>query len=55
VFKPFYRIDASRRPSTGGVGLGLTIARDIVLGHGGEIELQDAPEGGLRVLIRLPS
>ncbi len=55
VFKPFYRLDASRRPSTGGVGLGLTIARDIVLGHGGEIELSDAPEGGLRVLIRLPS
>ena len=54
VFKPFYRVDASRRPSTGGVGLGLTIARDIVLGHGGDIELKDAPEGGLRVLIRLP-
>ena len=55
VFKPFYRLDAVARPSTGGVGLGLTIARDIVLGHGGEIELTDAPEGGLRVLIRLPS
>jgi two-component system osmolarity sensor histidine kinase EnvZ len=55
VFKPFYRLDASRRPATGGVGLGLTIARDIVLGHGGDIELTDAPEGGLRVLIRLPS
>jgi two-component system, OmpR family, osmolarity sensor histidine kinase EnvZ len=55
VFKPFYRLDASRRPSTGGVGLGLTIARDIVLGHGGEIELSDSPEGGLRVLVRLPS
>jgi two-component system, OmpR family, osmolarity sensor histidine kinase EnvZ len=55
VFKPFYRLDSSRRPSTGGVGLGLTIARDIVLGHGGEIELTDAPEGGLRVLIRLPN
>jgi two-component system osmolarity sensor histidine kinase EnvZ len=55
VFKPFYRLDASRRPTTGGVGLGLTIARDIVLGHGGEIDLADSPEGGLRVLIRLPS
>jgi two-component system, OmpR family, osmolarity sensor histidine kinase EnvZ len=55
VFKPFYRLDPSRRPSTGGVGLGLTIARDIVLGHGGEIELSDSPEGGLRVLVRLPS
>ena len=55
VFKPFYRLDASRSPETGGVGLGLTIARDIVLGHGGDIELTDGPEGGLRVLIRLPS
>jgi two-component system, OmpR family, osmolarity sensor histidine kinase EnvZ len=55
VFRPFYRLDASRRPTTGGVGLGLTIARDIVLGHGGDIELTDALEGGLRVLIRLPS
>jgi two-component system osmolarity sensor histidine kinase EnvZ len=33
----------------------LTIARDIVLGHGGEIDLAESPEGGLRVLIRLPS
>jgi two-component system osmolarity sensor histidine kinase EnvZ len=55
VFKPFYRLDASRRHSTGGVGLGLSIARDIVLGHGGEIELSESPEGGLRVLVRLPS
>jgi two-component system osmolarity sensor histidine kinase EnvZ len=54
VFRPFYRLDASRRPATGGVGLGLTIARDIILGHGGDIELTAAPEGGLRVLVRLP-
>jgi two-component system, OmpR family, osmolarity sensor histidine kinase EnvZ len=54
VFKPFFRLDGSRNPSTGGVGLGLTIARDIVLGHGGDIELSQAPTGGLRVLIRLP-
>ena len=54
VFKPFFRLDASRNPSTGGVGLGLSIARDIVLSHGGDIQLHDAPTGGLRVLIRLP-
>ena len=54
MFKAFYRLDHSRNPTTGGVGLGLTIARDIVLGHGGDIELRDAPEGGLRVLVRLP-
>jgi two-component system osmolarity sensor histidine kinase EnvZ len=55
VFKPFYRLDASRSSTTGGVGLGLTIARDIVLSHGGDIELTEAREGGLRVLIRVPS
>ncbi len=54
VFKPFFRLDASRNPTTGGVGLGLAIARDIVLSHGGDIQLHDAPAGGLRVLIRLP-
>lgn len=54
VFKPFHRLDPSRNPKTGGVGLGLTIARDIVLAHGGDIELHAGPAGGLRVLIRLP-
>jgi two-component system osmolarity sensor histidine kinase EnvZ len=54
VFKPFFRLDRSRNPTTGGVGLGLTIARDIVLSHGGDIELGESPAGGLRVLIRLP-
>jgi two-component system osmolarity sensor histidine kinase EnvZ len=54
VFRPFHRLERSRNPSTGGVGLGLAIARDIILSHGGDIELGDAPTGGLRVLIRLP-
>lgn len=54
VFKPFSRLDPSRNVKTGGVGLGLTIARDIVLTHGGSISLDDAPKGGLRVVIRLP-
>ena len=54
VFKPFFRLDASRNPGTGGVGLGLSIARDIVLSHGGDIQLHGSPKGGLRVLIRLP-
>jgi signal transduction histidine kinase len=54
VFKPFFRLDPSRNPNTGGVGLGLAIARDIVLSHGGDIQLHDSPAGGLRVLIRLP-
>ena len=39
---------------TGGVGLGLAIARDAIISHGGEIELQDSPTGGLRVMLKLP-
>jgi two-component system osmolarity sensor histidine kinase EnvZ len=48
VFRPF------ESDSTGGTGLGLTIARDIVRAHGGEIVLEDSPLGGLRARIRLP-
>jgi two-component system osmolarity sensor histidine kinase EnvZ len=54
VFRPFYRLDVSRNLETGGVGLGLSIARDVIGNHGGQICLGDAPQGGLRVLIRLP-
>ncbi|MFQ5958752.1 MAG: ATP-binding protein [Alphaproteobacteria bacterium] len=54
VFRAFYRLDASRNLETGGVGLGLTIARDVVRGHGGDIVLAEAPGGGLRALVRLP-
>ena len=54
VFKAFYRIDESRNKETGGVGLGLSIARDIITSHGGKIELTDSALGGLRVLISIP-
>lgn len=54
VFRPFYRLDTSRNRETGGVGLGLSICRDILRGHGGEIALDDSPLGGLRVRLRLP-
>lgn len=54
VFKPFFRIDKSRNSETGGVGLGMTIARDAVRSHGGDILLEDAPGGGLRVRVRVP-
>lgn len=54
VFKPFYRVDSSRNASTGGVGLGLPIAMDIVHGHGGEISLDKSDRGGLQVRISLP-
>ena len=54
VFKPFVRLDESRNPTTGGVGLGLTIARDIILSHGGDITLDSSPQKGLRVIVTLP-
>src|SRR5690606_33386923 len=43
VFRPFYRLDNSRNPATGGVGLGLSIARDVARGHGGDVTLLDSP------------
>ncbi len=55
VFKPFFREDESRNLKTGGVGLGLPIAQDIVFAHGGDIQLGKSPQGGLRVVIVLPS
>mgnify|MGYP001806082991 CR=1 FL=1 len=54
VFRPFHRLEGSRHRARSGSGLGLTIARDIVRGHGGEITLADSPHGGLRVTLRLP-
>lgn len=54
VFKAFYRIEGSRNKETGGVGLGLAIAKDIITSHGGKIELSDSSMGGLRVLISIP-
>jgi two-component system osmolarity sensor histidine kinase EnvZ len=54
VFKPFLRLEGSRNIATGGVGLGLTIARDIARGHGGDVVLEDSPLGGLRARLRLP-
>ena len=54
VFKAFYRVDASRNPETGGVGLGLTIARDIARSLGGDVVLGDSAIGGLRATVRIP-
>ncbi len=54
VFKAFYRLEESRNKETGGVGLGLSIAKDVVSSHGGTIELQDSTLGGLKVLITIP-
>jgi two-component system osmolarity sensor histidine kinase EnvZ len=54
VFKPFQRLETSRNLKTGGMGLGMTIARDLVRGMGGDIALLDSPQGGLRVRLQLP-
>ncbi len=55
VFKPFFRLDLSRNIATGGVGLGLTIARDIAQSHGGDIILSPSPDhGGLKASLILP-
>jgi two-component system, OmpR family, osmolarity sensor histidine kinase EnvZ len=54
VFRPFLRLEESRNSTTGGVGLGLTIARDIIRFHGGDVQLSKSPKGGIRVNIRIP-
>lgn len=54
ALRPFVRLEASRNRQTGGTGLGLSITSDIVLGHGGELILDNSPLGGLRVTIKLP-
>ena len=54
VFKPFYKIDKSRGDSKSSVGLGLSIASDIIRSHGGSIKLENSPNDGLRVKIFLP-
>ncbi|WP_158811292.1 ATP-binding protein [Beijerinckia sp. L45] len=55
VFEPFRRLEGSRNRSTGGTGLGLTIARQAVQREGGTITLVNRPEGGLSVRVSLPA
>jgi two-component system OmpR family sensor kinase len=50
----FFRADRSRARTSGGVGLGLSIVSAIVRAHGGTITLESPPEGGLRIIIRIP-
>lgn len=54
VFAPFYRVESSRNRETGGTGLGLATARSVLRAHGGDIQLFNRPEGGLKVLVTLP-
>ncbi len=55
VFDPFVRNEPSRSRETGGVGLGLTIARTIAVDHGGSVRLQNRDGGGLEVVVALPA
>ncbi|WP_020179361.1 HAMP domain-containing sensor histidine kinase [Methylopila sp. M107] len=53
VFAPFHRLETSRSRETGGIGLGLSIARTIARRHGGDVSLENLPKG-LRATISLP-
>jgi signal transduction histidine kinase len=54
VFLPFYRVEQSRSRDTGGVGLGLSVARTVFRAHGGDVVLANRPQGGLRATGTLP-
>jgi len=54
VFKPFFTLDPSRNKLKGESGLGMTIARDIIRAHGGDIRLSKSKLGGLKTTINLP-
>jgi two-component system osmolarity sensor histidine kinase EnvZ len=54
AFRPFHRLDEGRNLQSGGVGLGLAIARDIARAHGGDVALGESPLGGLKATLRLP-
>jgi len=54
VTEPYYRLEASRNSATGGVGLGLSIVRDIALLHGGDLVLTNRAQGGLCATLKLP-
>ena len=54
ALRPFHRLETSRNKETGGTGLGLGIATNIILSHGGTLELLESPMKGLRVKLTLP-
>lgn len=54
VFKPFIRLDEARNLNETGVGMGLTIVRDVARAHGGEVILEKSARGGLKATLRLP-
>lgn len=54
VFQPFFRLEVSRNRDTGGIGLGLSIARSVIRSHGGDLVLENRTEKGLLAQIQLP-
>jgi two-component system sensor histidine kinase BaeS len=54
LFERFFRGDSSRNRETGGAGLGLAIARNVVVAHGGRIAARASPLGGLWIEVQLP-
>lgn len=55
VFRPFTRLDDARNLNRSGVGLGLSVVRDVARSHGGDAQLGPSPKGGLRAALRLPA
>jgi len=55
LFEPFYRMEESRSRQTGGIGMGLPIARNVVRAHGGDVMLSNHKDGGLVVTVSLPA
>jgi signal transduction histidine kinase len=54
VLEPYFRVEGSRSKATGGIGLGLSIARDIAQAHGGELLLRNLTQGGLEAIVSVP-
>ena len=54
IFEPFYRLEKSRNHKTGGTGLGLGIARNIAVAHGGDLKIKNSIKGGISVILELP-
>lgn len=54
VFEPFYRVEGSRNRNSGGVGIGMTIAREAARRMGGDLRLEETPGGGLTAVLHLP-
>jgi signal transduction histidine kinase len=55
IFEPFYRVEDSRNRETGGTGLGLPIARNILRAHGGDVVLANRAGGGARAIVTIPA